>query len=155
MPWTADEEKRVKALEEIVQSLRTELRRSINDLESASRRVREEDQHERSAFIASATRAIENVVAGQLAKVDQVFAINREQSETLEEIRKELELSAKERNSRAARELADAAISEREEKAKKLKAADRKHNLATWGLLVPLIAIVVGAIATAIASHFH
>lgn len=151
MPWTPDEEKRFRRLEEQAQSNR----KHIEEIQSRLDRDLDGRQHAWSQMLDGAKTVLTSAFQGQLKQLaprfdqlDQIAAINRAQTSTLEDLRKEIMLSREERIARKAREdqaSLDAAARD----------AARSHRLKVAAVIVPLVVAVIGALAAAGASHFH
>lgn len=155
--------RRPPTLEERVQALEAWRR----ERDATDDRRKDELQHEVQSLIAGARGSVETAaktalmgVGDKLDKLDQIFALNQEQSSMLEEARDESKLAREERLRRRGREEAEEDARRRKKEfddsaAVELLRVDalRKHRLAVATVFVSILTIVAGLVAAAISSH--
>ncbi len=110
------------------------------------------DQHVKG-IVGGAQRVVETgaraamaSVTDKLERLDQIWALTREQTAMLEDARTE-------RLRRAAKDDASAELERRTDIDKQAREARRKHLLAVAAILVPIVAALAGLIGAALGSH--
>ncbi len=137
------------------------LEKQIADLQSWRRerdatddRRGDQLEHQVKGLLGGAQKAVETSarsamasVSDKLERLDQIWALTREQTTMLEEARTE-------RLVRSARDSAAAELASRADLARQVRDAQRAHWIAVAKVALPIVATLAGLIWTAIRSHW-
>jgi len=145
MPWSPDETKRVRELENRINAVEQDLRELLSEKD----RQRDQQAHEWRTMLDAAKQVLTSSFRGQLEPLRPLL----EKLDVLDDLHREMQAARDERIARKARdELQAKQTADDAVEATRLEAL-RSHRIKVWTILTPIILAVLGAMGTAIHSQ--